>query len=136
MLKTKDIEILNSKTKKPKTLSDWRNFSHGRVAKLSGSKKLQTNIHMNTMVVYICASLLQLAFKSCDASQTEKKKYFCHHLSNSLNDKYFHSNGQNLSFYVIFFFVFVYLLSFGNGHFSQLEISQVIYQPIADSLNR
>ena len=29
----------NSKTKEPKTLSDWRNFSHGRVAKLSGSKE-------------------------------------------------------------------------------------------------
>ena len=79
-------------------MDEWPNYRE--------VKKLQTNIHMNTMVVYICASLLQLAFKSCDASQTEKKKYFCHHLSNSLNDKYFHSNGQNLSFYVIFCFCF------------------------------
>ena len=44
-----DIKILNSKTKKLKTLSDWRNFSHGRVAKLSGSKEASNEPSYETL---------------------------------------------------------------------------------------
>ena len=54
-MKNPDIEILNSKTKKPKTLSDWRNFSHGRVAKLSGSKEASNeHLYEHYGGLYLC----------------------------------------------------------------------------------
>ena len=44
----------NSKTKEPKTLSDWRNFSHGRVAKLSGSKEASNEYMKHYGGLHLC----------------------------------------------------------------------------------